>query len=99
MFVNGDFLFVSRMGIDDNVWANFHQPYLMGQSRMVRVLSGEARYVINLEEHTFRMGDVVILPKGSIMQAEEASEDYRIAVVSLSDQVRQGVNQDRKSVV
>ena len=93
VFMNEDFLFVSQMGVDDNDWANFHQPYLMGQSRMVKVLSGEARYVINLEEHTFRMGDVVILPKGSIVQVEEATEDYHIAVVSLSDRVRQSVNQ------
>lgn len=87
-YIADDFIFVSDMGISDNDWANLHQPYRIGQSRIVRILGGEGRYVVNLQDRHFTAGDVAVLPSGAIIQREAFTSDYRLAIVLLSDEAR-----------
>lgn len=61
------------------------QTFRLLESRIVRVLEGHAKFILNLESHELRKGDVLILPSRCIMEIESLSDDYHLQILTFED--------------
>lgn len=66
----------------DNPNNNIGQPYLLAEGRVIRIVSGRARMIANLQTFHLQLNMVVFLPPNSIIQYEEISPDFRLQAVS-----------------
>ncbi|MBQ7787012.1 MAG: helix-turn-helix domain-containing protein [Alistipes sp.] len=66
----------------DNPNNNIGQPYLLTEGRVIRIVSGQARMIANLQTFSLHSNMAVFLPPNSIIQYEEISPDFRLQAVS-----------------
>lgn len=60
------------------------QPYLLGEGRIMRILSGSASAFINLEHHLFSPNMCVIAPPHSVVEIEKRSSDFQMQAFSFT---------------
>lgn len=65
----------------------FHigQPYRLKEGRIMRILSGQAKFCINLMEYTLSNNDVAIAPPGSLVQILEMTPDYDAQMIAMDN--------------
>lgn len=61
------------------------QPYLLGEGRVMRIISGNASAFINLEYQNLEPQMCFIIPPHSIFEIEQLSEDFNLQVFSFSE--------------
>lgn len=61
------------------------QPYLLGEGRVIRIISGNASAFINLEHMQLEPKMCFIIPSNSIFEIEQLSEDFQLQVFSFSE--------------
>jgi len=89
------FMLVTETGVITK-YARLHHPYRLSEARLARVISGRAVYLINLVEHTFSKGDIMVFPPETIVQVESLSDDYALEALSIID--LPGVKQELVSI-
>lgn len=61
------------------------QPMRLTELRFLRVLSGQAKYRINLLDHYLKTGDMLMLPPDTLLEVESISDEYRVEVFAVID--------------
>lgn len=61
------------------------QPYRVDDGRVMRVLSGHAHSIINMEPHDLETGMLVVVPPDSVFEIEEMDEDFDLQTFSFRD--------------
>lgn len=61
------------------------QPYRIGEGRVMRITSGHAVSVINLEKYDLCEGKVVVVPQGSIFEILDIDDNFSLQVFSFQD--------------
>lgn len=59
-------------------------PFHSNEMRMLRVFSGEARYMVNLVNYDLRRGSILLMPAGSLIEIVWYSEDFNAQFVLFS---------------
>lgn len=85
---NNSFRFISRdLGVIisfaqmDSILFSTGRPYRAKESRIIRILRGEARISINLIEYKVKEPMIIISPFNSLIEIVEISEDYDFQVI------------------
>lgn len=85
---NNSFRFISRdLGVIisfaqmDSILFSTGRPYRAKESRIIRILKGEARISINLIEYKVKEPMIIISPFNSLIEIVEISEDYDFQVI------------------
>ena len=85
---NNSFRFISRdLGVIisfaqmDSILFSTGRPYRAKESRIIRILKGEARISINLIEYKVKEPMIIISPCNSLIEIIEISEDYDFQVI------------------
>lgn len=60
-------------------------PYRVGEGRVMRILSGKATCLINLQPHTLLSQMLLVIPPDSIFEIESYDEEFDIQACSLTD--------------
>lgn len=61
------------------------QPYLLGEGRVLRIISGNASAFINLEHRRLEPQMCFVVPPHSVFEIERLSEDFQLQVFSFSE--------------
>lgn len=61
------------------------QPYLLGEGRVMRIISGSASAFINLEHQNLEPQMCFIIPPHSIFEIKELSENFQLQVFSFNE--------------
>ena len=61
------------------------QPYRVDDGRVMRVLSGQAHSIINLEPHDLQAGMLLVIPRDTMFEIESMSDEFDIQVFSFRD--------------
>ncbi len=61
------------------------QPYLLGEGRVMRIISGNASAFINLQHQHLKPQMCFIIPPHSIFEIKEISENFKLQVFSFSE--------------
>lgn len=61
------------------------RPYRVGEGRVMRVTSGNAVSVINLEKLRLHEGMLIVVPKGSVFEVIDIDDDFNLQVFSYQD--------------
>lgn len=61
------------------------QPYLLGEGRVMRIVSGKASAFINLEHQHLEPQMCFIIPPNSIFEIKQLSEDFKLQVFSFRE--------------
>lgn len=61
------------------------QPYILGEGRVMRILSGEALAFINLEYRRLEPGMCFVVPPHSVFEIESLSSDFQLQVFSFCE--------------
>jgi AraC-like DNA-binding protein len=85
LILNDKFSLSMRLFIKDTTWIKTGEPYLYNFTHFIHIVSGEAKYKINLRHYIFRQGDIAIIAKNSILEMISFTNDYSIQLVSLKD--------------
>lgn len=62
-----------------------HQPYQLEDGRVMRILSGEAESIINMEPFLLSTGMLLVVPKHSVFEIERMSNNLNIQMFSFRD--------------
>ena len=65
----------------DSILFSTGRPYRAKESRIIRILRGEARISINLIEYKVKEPMIIISPFNSLIEIVEISEDYDFQVI------------------
>ena len=58
------------------------QPYRVDDGRVMRVLSGHAHSIINMEPHDLQTGMLLVVPADSVFEIEEMDDEFDIQTFS-----------------
>jgi len=61
------------------------QPYRVEDGRVIRVISGSAKVIINMKTYPLTKGMMLVFPAGSIMEIEEKNEEFDFQIFSFRD--------------
>ena len=84
-FFSDDFALIMDSAYLGRQFITLNQPYQEQGGRLLRVLSGEATYNINMENYVLRPNMVIFVPDGSIVEIRGYSDDYRAQVMPILD--------------
>lgn len=68
------------------------QPYLLTDYRLGMLRRGRFRVIINLREYDIKAGGIVFITPGTIVEPIEASEDFQLEGVGMTEEVFRMVN-------
>ena len=80
-FINRDLGIVVSFAQMDSILFSTGKPYRTRESRIIRILKGEARISINLIEYKVKEPMIIISPFNSLIEIVEISEDYDFQVI------------------
>ena len=80
-FINRDLGIVVSFAQMDSILFSTGKPYRTRESRIIRILKGEARISINLIEYKVKKPMIIISPCNSLIEIIEISEDYDFQVI------------------
>ena len=80
-FINRDLGIVVSFAQMDSILFSTGKPYRTRESRIIRILKGEARISINLIEYKVKEPMIIISPCNSLIEIIEISEDYDFQVI------------------
>lgn len=80
-FINRDIGIVVSFAQMDSILFSTGKPYRTRESRIIRILKGEARISINLIEYKVKEPMIIISPFNSLIEIVEISEDYDFQVI------------------
>ena len=80
-FINRDLGIVVSFAQMDSILFSTGKPYRTRESRIIRILRGEARISINLIEYKVKEPMIIISPCNSLIEIIEISEDYDFQVI------------------
>lgn len=82
----GDDLFVSMSSLQFGMkFLQKGHPYRVGEGRVMRIVSGAATCLINLQPYTLLPQTLMIIPPDSIFEIESYDENFDIQAFSLTD--------------
>ena len=61
------------------------QPYRVEDGRVLRIISGNAKMMVNMKPYRLSTGTMLIFPADSIMEIEEKDEDFDFQIFSFRD--------------
>ncbi|MBR1890048.1 MAG: helix-turn-helix transcriptional regulator [Alloprevotella sp.] len=62
-----------------------HQPMRLAEWRLLRIVAGEADYIVNLVPHRFSAEQFVFLPRNCLVEVKSVSPDYAVQVLAVAD--------------
>lgn len=84
-FINSDIGFVNSMYDLNTKIFRVGQPYRIKEGRIIQLLSGEVKASINLIEHTFQPGNIILISPGAIIEAMSISTQFDMRVIAPSN--------------
>ena len=73
---------VSRLG---RIFLQTGQPYRIDDGRIIRVTSGEARSIINMEPHDLTIGTILVVPPDSVFEIERMEDTFDMQFITFRD--------------
>jgi AraC-like DNA-binding protein len=61
------------------------QPYRVEDGRVLRIISGNAKMIVNMEPYRLSAGTMLVFPTDSIMEIEEKDEEFDFQIFSFRD--------------
>ena len=61
------------------------QPYRVEDGRVLRIISGNAKMIVNMKPYRLSAGTMLVFPTDSIMEIEEKDEDFDFQIFSFRD--------------
>lgn len=80
-FINHDIGIVISFAKMESILFGLHRPYRTKESRIIRILKGEARISINLIAYTVKEKMIIVSPSNSLIELLELSPDYDFQII------------------
>ncbi len=59
-------------------WFSLHQPYLLAEGVILRIMEGLAVYTVNLTRYELHTGDVLVFPENAVLTIDWVTDDLHV---------------------